>query len=332
MDKIKKIKKIVAKEKWVSIVLATVCLTIILSQLSPAFIQLDNLKNIFVQSSYTGIMAVGMTFIILTGGIDISVGAILFFTGSLFAQMVNSDVSAWAAIGITIVCASLLGALNGVLIVKTKMAPFITTLATYNVYRGLALQITNAGNIPVPKSVGFLGTGKIIGIPVPTVLFIICLLVGVYLLQKTKFGTYIKAIGNSQKSATESGLPVKTVTILAYTAGGFAAGLAALILIGRIGGLQSGMGIGMEFTVIAAVVLGGTKLSGGSGTVFGSVIGAIFLILINNGLNLMEASPFIYDTVKGLILIVAVVVDRISSLRQSKAMLEQKAERIRHAV
>ena len=120
MDKIKKIKKIVAKEKWVSIVLATVCLTIILSQLSPAFIQLDNLKNIFVQSSYTGIMAVGMTFIILTGGIDISVGAILFFTGSLFAQMVNSDVSAWAAIGITIVCASLLGALNGVLIVKTK--------------------------------------------------------------------------------------------------------------------------------------------------------------------------------------------------------------------
>ena len=160
MDKIKKIKKIVAKEKWVSIVLATVCLTIILSQLSPAFIQLDNLKNIFVQSSYTGIMAVGMTFIILTGGIDISVGAILFFTGSLFAQMVNSDVSAWAAIGITIVCASLLGALNGVLIVKTKMAPFITTLATYNVYRGLALQITNAGNIPVPKSVGFLGREK----------------------------------------------------------------------------------------------------------------------------------------------------------------------------
>ncbi|MFI3174821.1 MAG: ABC transporter permease [Bacillota bacterium] len=324
-----KLKETMAKESWVSVAIATVLLAVVLSFMSPAFLQISNFKNIIVQSSITGIMAVGMSFIIMTAGIDISVGAILFFTGSLFAQMLQAGIGAVPAMLLTLLAATALGALNGILIVKMKMTPFITTLATYNVYRGAALHITKAGNIPVAKEVRFLGTGEIAGIPVPILLFIVIVLIGAYLLKYTKFGTYAKALGNSEKSATETGLPVGKVTIAVYMLGGLTAGLSGLILISRIGGLQSGMGIGMEFSVIAAVVLGGTKLSGGEGSMLGSVLGAIFLVLIENGLNLIQASSFIYDVVKGVVLLIAVFVDRVSLERQVKSLQEQKRKRIR---
>lgn len=325
----KKIIDSIKNGKSMSIVAATIVLCIVLSFLSPSFLSISNMSNIILQASVTGILAVGMTFVIATSGIDISVGAILFFCGSVFAKMAFSGWNVWLAIIITVTASTIFGALNGFLIVKTKMMPFIVTLVTYNIYRGLALHITGAGNIPVTTDYSFLGTGKIFGVSVPTILFIVILIIGIYLMTMTKFGIYVKAIGNSEKSALETGLPVTAATIGAYGFAGFTAGLGGLILIGRIGGLQSGMGIGMEFTVIAAVVLGGTLLSGGSGNVLGSAIGACFLLLINNGLNLIQASVYAYDIVTGGVLLIAVIIDRMSSVRQTKAMLEQKARRIR---
>lgn len=327
-----KIGVFISRERWVAIVIATVFLGIVFSFLSPAFLQMSNFQAVFVQASVTGIMAVGQTFVIVMAGIDISIGAILFLTASTFAIVMQSTGSYILAFVISIVAACTAGGLNGYLIHKSKMAPMITTLATYNIYRGIAIHITSAQNIPIPREETFLGNGKFLGIPIPLILLVGIFAIGIYLYGQTRFGTYSKAIGNSRQSAKESNLPVATTTVFAYLIGGLTTGIAGVVLLSRTGGLQSGMGIGLDFTVIAAVVLGGTKLSGGTGSVVGSVIGAIFLVLIDNGLNLMNASPYIYDAVRGSVLLVAVIVDRVSAMKQTKALQEQKARRIHCSV
>ncbi len=323
-----KLRSLMSRQKWVAIAMATIVLAGVLSVVSPVFLTLSNFQAILVQSSVTAIMAIGMTFIILTAGIDISVGAILFVTSALFAQLYMDTESYFLAFSVTIVCATLLGALNGLLVVKFRISPLITTLATYSIYRGAAIHLTGAQNIPVPREMGFLGNGRLFGIPVPILILAALLVIGVYILSRTRLGVYARAIGNSERSANETNLPVDRSLIVIYGFSGLVTGIAALILIARVGGLQSGIGIGIEFTVIAAVILGGTKLSGGSGTVVGSVIGAVFLVLIDNGLNLMNASPYIYDIVRGSVLLAAVAIDRYSAVRQQASLEAQRAERI----
>jgi len=325
------IKKFLSGKRWLAIVLATILLSIVFSIMSPAFFDAKNFRGILLTTSVTGIMSVGLTYVIMTGGIDISIGGILFMTAGVFC-IVYRDTKSYALAFIAAVGgACVAGLLNGFLVYKFKMAPMITTLATYNIYRGFALHVTDALNIAVPREVTFLGNGKFYGIPIPLFILLFFIVVGVYIDKKTRFGTYIKAIGNSAEAAKESNLPVKWTIIAAYFAGGLCAGIAGVILVSRTGGLQGGLGIGLDFTVIAAVVLGGTKLSGGSGTVIGSLVGAIFLVLIDNGLNLLNASPFIYDSVRGTVLLAAVVIDRVSYIRQSKMLKEQKAAIIRAA-
>jgi len=326
-----KIKGFFSGKRWLAIVIATIMLSIVFSILSPAFFAASNFRGILLTTSVTGIMSVGLTFVIMTGGIDISIGGILFMTAGVFCTVYRDEKSLALALIASIGSAVLAGTLNGFLVYKFKMAPMITTLATYNIYRGFALHITDALNIAVPREITFLGNGKFYGIPIPLFFLIFFIILGIYIDKKTRFGTYVKAIGNSAESAKESNLPVKWTIIAAYFAGGLCAGIAGVILVSRTGGLQGGLGIGLDFTVIAAVVLGGTKLSGGSGTVIGSLVGAIFLVLIDNGLNLINASPFIYDAVRGAVLLVAVVVDRVSYIRQSKMLKEQKAALIRAA-
>ncbi|WP_424986978.1 ABC transporter permease [Microbulbifer sp. S227A] len=323
-----RLRALMSRQKWIAIALATIVLGGVLSAVSPAFLTLSNLQAILVQSSVTAIMAVGMTFIIMTAGIDISVGAILFVTSALFAQlMLDTQSYAIAFLG-AIGCATVLGALNGVLAVRFAMSPLITTLATFSIYRGAAIHLTGAQNIPVPREMGTLGNGRLLGIPIPILILLAVLVIGVYLLNRTRFGVYARAIGNSARSARETNLPVDRVTIAVYALSGLVTGIAALILLARVGGLQSGIGIGIEFTVIAAVILGGTKLTGGSGTVIGSFIGAVFLVLIDNGLNLLNASPYIYDIVRGSVLLAAVAIDRYSALRQSAWLQAQRAARL----
>lgn len=319
---------LMSRQKWVAIGLATLVLAGVLSVISPVFLSLSNFQAVLVQSSVTAIMAIGMTFIILTAGIDISVGAILFFTSALFAQLMINTESYAIAFGVSMICATSLGALNGLLVVKFKVSPLITTLATYSIYRGAAIHLTGAQNIPVPREMGFLGNGRIYGIPVPILILLVVFVVGVYALNHTRLGVYVKAIGNSARSAQETNLPVSKITITVYALSGFVTGLAGPILLARVGGLQSGIGIGVEFTVIAAVILGGTKLTGGSGSVAGSVIGSVFLVLIDNGLNLMNASPYIYDIVRGCVLVAAVAIDRYSFVRQTLSLERQRAARL----
>ncbi len=320
-----------SRQKWLPIAIATLVLGAILSLASPSFLTLSNFQSILVQSSVTAIMAVGMAFIILSGGIDISVGAILFFTSALFAQLMMETGSYPLAFVAAMSAATALGALNGLLVVRFGISPLITTLATYSIYRGAAIHLTGAQNIPVPREMGFLGNGKLLGLPVPILLLAVVFALGLYALTRTRFGVHVRAIGNSLRSARETNLPIGRTTVAVYAIGGFVTGIAALILLARVGGLQSGIGIGIEFTVIAAVILGGTKLTGGSGTIVGSVIGAVFLVLIDNGLNLMNASPFVYDVVRGSVLLAAVAVDRVSALRRDRQLRAQKAARLREA-
>ena len=287
-------KQLFAKQKWLPIGIANIVFAGLLAIVSPVFLTLSNFQSMLVQSSVTAIMAVGMTFIIITAGIDISMGAILFFCSALFAQLLVETQSYFYAFSAAIACATLLGTLNGFLVIRFKISPLIATLATYSIYRGMAIHLTGAQNIPVPREMGFLGNGTLFGLPVPIILLFSIFILGIYLLNYTRLGLYAKAIGSSARSARESNLPVAKVTIAVYAIGGLVTGIAALILLARVGGLQSGIEIGIEFTVIAAVILGGTKLTGGSGTVVGSVLGAFFLVLIDNGLNLINASPYIY--------------------------------------
>lgn len=317
-----------SRQKWVAIAGATIVLAGVLSATSPVFLTFSNFQAILVQSSVTAIMAIGMTFIILTAGIDISVGAILFVTSALFARLMLETGSYATAFSATIVCATLLGTLNGILVMRVKISPLITTLATYSIYRGAAIHLTNAQNIPVPREMGFIGNDRIFGIPVPILILAVIGALGVYLLNYTRLGVYARAIGNSPRSAAETSLPVGPVIVAVYAFSGFVTGIAGLILLARVGGLQSGIGIGVEFTVIAAVILGGTKLSGGSGTVVGSMIGAVFLVLIDNGLNLLNASPYIYDIVRGGVLLVAVAIDRFSAGRRQAGLDLQRSNRI----
>lgn len=323
-----KIKAFISQKRWLAIVLATLLLSVVYTFTAPAFLDSGNFQGVLMQASVTGIMAVGLTFVILTGGIDISIGAILFLSAAIFATVYRDTESYFAAFSIAVGAACFAGILNGYLVYKFKMAPMITTLATYNIFRGIALHVTKALNIPIPREISFLGNGRFYGIPIPLIIMLVAFVIGIYLFSKTRFGTFTKAIGNSEQSAKESNLPVRGTIIVAYFIAGLTAGLSGVVLLSRTGGLQGGMGIGLEFTVIAAVVLGGTKLSGGSGSVIGSVIGAIFLVLIDNGLNLMNASPYIYDSVRGIVLLIAVIVDRISVVRQSIALQKQKEARV----
>ena len=316
--------------RWLAVLGGILLLGFAFSQLSPAFLQFRNLQNIIVQASVTGVMAIGMTFVIMTAGIDISVGGILYLTLVLATALsLKMEASGGTAGAIVYAAAVLLGAIlglfNGLLINYVGINPLVVTLATLTVYRGLAIHINKAGITIPPESARFLGIGKVYGVPVPLIVAILVTCAGAFVLSRTRFGRYALAIGASATSAYESGLPMRAVLIAVYAIAGFCAGLAGLILLGRVGAVQTDMGIGIEFTVITAVVLGGTLLSGGRASMFGSLLGAILLVMIDNGLNLIHASAFIYDIVRGAVLIGAVLIDRASALELFRKWTTWKA-------
>ncbi len=314
---------------WFSIFVALIILCIVSSFLMPAFLQIGNFRGILTAASTSGIMAVGLTFVIMTGGIDISIGGIVYLTAIIYCVSAVKLENVAIAVVLTIGAAALAGGLNGYLVDKFKMAPMITTLATLNVYKGIGLLVSNGQSFTVPRNATFWGKGSIGVVPIPIIMMIVAALIGSYLFAKTRFGTYTRAIGNSAASAEESHLPVRTTLMKAYLLAGLTAGVAGMIYVSRAGGLQGNLGNGIEFTVIAAVVLGGTKLIGGAGTITGSIMGAIFLVIIDNILTMLGASTYAFEAVRGIILLFAVAADRGAYVRQFNVMRKEKFERIR---
>lgn len=325
----KNIRKNIMEKPWCSIAIALIILCIFSSFASPGFLQFSNFRGILLSATTTGIMAVGLTFVLLTGGIDISIGGIIYLTAIIYCVSLKRELSVPVAVVLAVGAASLAGILNGFLVYKFKMEPMITTLATLNVYKGIGLAISGGQNFSVPSEATFWGKGQFLNIPVPILILIVIILIGSYLFRRTRFGTFIRAIGNSESSAKESHLPVMKSLITAYFLTGISAGIAGIIYVSRTGGLQGNLGNGIEFTVIAAVVLGGTKLTGGSGTIAGSVLGAIFLVIIDNILTMLGASSYVFTAIRGLILLFAVAADRAAVVRQLTAVRDEKYKRLR---
>ena len=303
-----------------SIVLMLIVVATVFAVMSDPFLSTRNLTNILLQASAIGIAAIGITFVLIIGEIDISIGALMSLSMTI-AWMVavipgagageQAGVSAWVYPVGLLVGASL-GIINGLLIIVLKINAFIATLATMFAFRGLAWKMVGSSDKAFADSpVMYLARTEFLGVGLPVYLLAAVAIVAGVVLNRTPFGRYLFAMGGSPRSAVESGLPVNTLRVVAFGVAGLCSALAGLIIIGRVGTLQAGLGVGFEFTVITAVVLGGTSLMGGRGSIIGSILGAILLVVIDNGLNLINASVYIYDVVKGVILIIAVFIDVI---------------------
>lgn len=293
--------------------LGLILLIVVISIMNSAFLDLSNLLNLLRQVSINGLIAFGMTFVILTGGIDLSVGSILALSSAFTAILITSGLDPIVALIVGVLGGFLLGVFNGVLVTFGSMAPFIATLATMTIFRGLTLVVTDGNpitNLGDSYMFQLFGKGYFFGIPVPAVTMIIVFIILAIILQKTTFGRHTYAIGGNEVASKISGIKVNRVKILIYGISGLMSALAGAILTSRLNSAQPTAGTSYELDAIAAVVLGGTSLTGGKGRIVGTFIGVLIIGVLNNGLNLLGVSSFYQQVVKGIVILIAVLIDR----------------------
>lgn len=279
--------------------------------LSPSFLSVTNLFNVFKQITVAGIVGCGMTFVILTGGIDLSVGSILGLSGVLASGVLASTGNTAVAVAVSLTVGIACGAVNGFFVSVCGIPPFISTLGMMTLLRGVILVYTKGSPIPIKSDAyKFFGKGSIAGIPVPVIILIIVFLLAHYILTQTSYGRSVYAVGGNREAARLSGIRVKTSEFLVYTLNGLMCGMAGLILTARLGSARSTSGTGIEMDAIAAVILGGTSLSGGVGFVLPTVVGAMIMGIIDNILTLMNVNPHATNIVKGAVILIAVLVDK----------------------
>ena len=294
------------------LILALLLGVVILSIISDAFLTFNNLMNVLRQVSINGILAVGMTLVILTAGIDLSIGALMAVAAVIAASIVAQNPDAvFPALLAAIAASSLLGGVSGVMSTKLNVAPFIATLAMMTIARDIPLIYTNGRPITIQsEAFKYLGQGYIGPVPVPVVIFALVTAIFSFILYKTKFGRYIYAVGGNENAAHVSGIRVHRVKIWVYIINGALAGLAGALLASRISSGQPNSGLGYELDAIAAVVIGGTSLFGGRGSMLGTIVGVLIIGVINNGLNLLNVSSYWQQIIKGLIIAGAVIMDQ----------------------
>ncbi|THB27468.1 ribose ABC transporter permease [Providencia sp. MGF014] len=294
--------------------IALLVLIAIVSTLSPNFFTVNNLFNILQQTSVNAIMAVGMTLVILTSGIDLSVGSLLALTGAVAASMVGAEVNALVAVAEALALGAAIGACTGVIVAKGKVQAFIATLVMMLLLRGVTRVYTDGSPINTGFSdnadlFGWFGIGRPFGIPTPVWLMIIVFAAAWYMLHHTRLGRYIYALGGNEAATRLSGINVDRIKIVVYALCGLLAALASVIEVARLSSAQPMAGNGYELDAIAAVVLGGTSLAGGKGRIVGTLIGALILGFLNNGLNLLGISSNYQMIVKAVVILLAVLVD-----------------------
>ncbi|MBO8137419.1 MAG: ribose ABC transporter permease [Desulfotomaculum sp.] len=286
---------------------------IVLSILSDRFLTVSNLLNVTRQVSINALLAVGLTFVIITGGIDLSVGSTLALAGAVAAGMLSSVTSVPLVVFYACFIGLLAGTFNGLLVANGKIAPFIATLGTMTLFRGITLIYTEGRPIRAVSDTFYqVGGGYIGPIPVPIIIMLLVVLVAWYVLKNMTVGRRIYAIGGNEEAARLSGIKTNSYKILTYSVSGLLAGLAGVILTSRLLSAQPTAGMGYELNAIAAVVLGGTSLTGGIGGVGGTLVGALIIGVLNNGLNLMNVSSFYQQAVKGIVILLAVLIDQRS--------------------
>jgi inositol transport system permease protein len=303
------------KRRWPAQVSLAIALALLMAGLAiarPNFLNLANLVNLLRQISINGILAAGVTFVLLTGGVDLSLGSVVALSGVVAASFAHpGEYGVAVAVMMGTATGAACGALNGLVVTRGRVAPFIATLGMMTAARGLALLAS--GGRPVSNlSPAFsrIGGGNVGGVPVPVVIFALVALISWVLLRNMRLGRHIYAVGGNENAARASGVRIVRVKMAAYTLCGALAGLAGVVLASRITTGQPNAGVGYELDAIAAVVIGGTSLNGGTGGVGGAVLGALLIGVINNGLDLLNVSSYYQQVAKGIIIVGAVWLDR----------------------
>lgn len=290
-------------------------LILIVSCLSDNFFTLNNIFNILQQTSINAIIAVGMTLVILTSGIDLAVGSIFALAGAVTASIIGADISPFIAICAALILSAILGAFSGVIIAKGKLQAFIATLVMMLILRGTTQVYTKGSPISTGTNDNseifeWIAFGRVFGIPVPIIIMIIVFAAAWYLLKYTRLGRYIYALGGNESATQLSGINVDKVKIIVYAMSGLLCAVASTIEVSRLSSAQPTAGTGYEMDAIAAVVLGGTSMSGGRGKIIGTLIGALILGFLNNGLNMLGVDAYYQMIVKGVVILLAVLVDK----------------------
>lgn len=311
MDK----KNAIAWARRLQSVIGLLVFSIIISFLSDRFMTGSNIFNILRQTSINAIIAAGMTFVILTGGIDLSVGATFAFSGAVAAWLIGAGQPVFVAVIAALIVGMLIGVTNGFVISKGKLQPFIVTLATMTIFRGATLVFTqgkpiSAGYEANAEAFAAIGNGYTLGIPNPILIMLVVFGVCYFLLKRTTIGRYVYAVGGNEEATKLSGVNVSRIKLFVYGISGFLAALAGVIITARLSSAQPTAGTGYELDAIAAVVLGGTSLAGGVGSVLGTISGALIIGILNNALNLLNVSSYYQLLAKGLVILIAVLLDR----------------------
>lgn len=294
--------------------LILVLLCIFVTILSPRFLNWTNAMNIVRQTTTNGIIAMGMACVIITGGIDLSVGSVLAFSTLMAGIMVNHSVPGLVAGIVGILIGGLIGGLNGVLIAGLDLPPFIVTLASMSIFRGFTM--LGSGGMPVSlhNKISFIGAGYIGPVPIPAIVLAVVFLILMFIMNRTKSGRHIYAVGGNSHASRLAGINVNKVKIMVYVISGLLSALSGIIIAARLNSAQPDAGNGYEMDAIAAAVIGGCSMSsGGIGTMGGVILGSFIIGVLNNALNLLDVSPFWQTSVKGFVILIAIIIDRMTT-------------------
>lgn len=296
-------------------IISLVILVLLITYINDRFLTSYNILNIFRQITYIGLIAFGMTFVVITAGIDLSVGSILSLTGMIMGLLLVNGQPEYLAIGTALFIGIILGSINGIAISYLKLQPFIVTLATMTMYRGLTMILSNG--IPAMDIIDnapfldYLAQGRLFNIiPIPMIILLFVLVILIIILQNTAFGKSVYAIGGNEEAARLSSIPIRKVKIIVYGLSGLMSAISGVLLSSRLSSAQPMAGYGYELDAIAAVVIGGTSLAGGKGRIFGTFLGVLIIGVLNNGLNIIGVSPFYQQFIKGIVILLAVAIDR----------------------
>lgn len=300
-------------------ILLFIIVFVIFGIFSPKFLSLASFSNIILNSSYVGIIGIGIMFVLLTAGIDLSVGSVMYLaaasTGLLISEMhVPTAVGVLGGIGVAL----LVGLINALCIIKLDILPFITTLGTMTAGRAVGTWLTKSESVNLPKSITSLGSQKILGIPAAILLFLLIALIAAIFLAKTQLGRQIYAVGNDPEEARKAGISNKKTLFTVYMVCALLAGIGGIISVAQIGIVNAAFGKGEEFNAIAAAVLGGTSLAGGRGKVFGTILGAVMIQMIQSGLVYMQVDMYIQPLISAAIIFLAVFLDSVRGLYLKK--------------
>jgi ribose transport system permease protein len=300
------------------ILIALIAEIALFSSLSPYFFTADNILNVSLQTSITAIIAAGMTFVILTAGIDLSIGAIVAFCGIIATSILKLNIPFAISFPLAILAGVAIGAVSGlvagVFVTRFNITPFIVTLALMTIWRGSAYMFTDGRPVwGLPDQFSFLGSGRILALPVPTIIMVVVYIIAWILLKQTRFGRYVYAVGGNKEAARLAGIGTTSVLLRVYMISGILAAVSGILLASRMNSGQPNAGLMYEMDVIAAVVVGGTSLFGGRGSIIGTFVGAMLIGVLRNGLNLLNVNSYVQMVVLGVVILLAVLLDQMRS-------------------